>query len=115
MSLSYILLLLNILLLVSGQILWKIGVENIAEWNVSTIYILMRSPYIIGGCFLYVIAVGMWFYVISKLPFSVAYPCQSLSYVLGVFIAYFLFKEHVELTKWLGIAIIMLGVYLVAR
>ncbi len=115
MAISYILLLLNIVLLVSGQILWKIGVEDISQWNIGVIKILIGSPYIIGGCFLYVFAVISWLYIISKLPFSVAYPCQSLSYVLGVFIAYFLFKENIQFTQWLGVIVVILGVYLIVK
>lgn len=112
---GYLLLLCNMMLLITGQILWKIGVKNIDQWNITTINILMKSPYILGGCFLYVIATALWLYILSKMPFSIAYPFQSLNYVLGVLLAYLLFKETIGLTQWLGTLVIVFGVYLIAK
>jgi drug/metabolite transporter (DMT)-like permease len=112
---TYFLLLINVFLLVGGQMLWKVGASSINEWGVGTIFYLLRSPFFIGGGLLYVIATFIWMYVISKMPFSVAYPIQSLSYALGVIMAYFLFKEQVDLTQWLGVLVIIFGVYLIAK
>jgi drug/metabolite transporter (DMT)-like permease len=111
----YVLLLVNVCLLVGGQMLWKVGASSINEWGVGTIFYLLRSPFFIGGGLLYVIATFIWMYIISKMPFSVAYPMQSLSYVLGVIMAFLIFKEQVSLTQWLGIVVIVLGVYLIAK
>lgn len=106
---------INVILLVSGQMLWKVKASAIKKWTPSTIIELMTSPYFIGGGLLYVIATFIWMYVLSKIPFSVAYPFQSLSYVLGVLAAYYLFQEHVGASQWLGLAIIIFGVYLIAK
>jgi drug/metabolite transporter (DMT)-like permease len=111
----YLLLLLNVILLVSGQMLWKIGASSINEWGFQTIIYLLRSPYFIGGGVLYVFATFIWMYIISKMPFSVAYPIQSLSYALGVIMAYFIFKEQVDMSQWLGVLVIIFGVYLIAK
>lgn len=111
----YLLLIMNVLLLVSGQMLWKIGAAPISTWSASTIIYLIKSPYFIGGGMLYVIATFIWMYVISKMPFSIAYPFQSLSYVLGVLAAYFLFKEQVAPNQWIGLVVIIIGVYLIAK
>jgi drug/metabolite transporter (DMT)-like permease len=111
----YLLLMLNVVLLVSGQMLWKVGASSINGWSINTIFYLLRSPHFIGGGLLYVFATFIWMYIISKMPFSVAYPIQSLSYALGVIMAYFVFKEHVDLHQWLGVVVIILGVYLIAK
>jgi drug/metabolite transporter (DMT)-like permease len=111
----YFLLLVNVLLLVSGQMLWKVGASSINEWGIQTIFYLLRSPSFIGGGLLYVVATFIWMYIISKMPFSVAYPVQSLSYALGVICAYFIFKEQVQVTQWLGVIVIIFGVYLIAK
>lgn len=111
----YLLLFINVCLLVTGQMLWKVGASSINEWGAATILYLLRSPFFIGGGLLYVIATFIWLYIISKMPFSVAYPLQSLSYVLGVIAAYFIFKEQVEVTQWVGVFVIVVGVYLIAK
>jgi multidrug transporter EmrE-like cation transporter len=53
--------------------------------------------------------------VLSRLPLSVAYPLQALAYVLALIPAYFLFHESITLTKLAGVAVILLGVYLLAK
>ncbi|MDQ0215263.1 multidrug transporter EmrE-like cation transporter [Oikeobacillus pervagus] len=111
----YLMLLMNILMLVSGQILWKMAVSGITDWNVSTIFSLVISPFFLGGAALYVLATGLWLVILSKLPLSVAYPSQSLSYILGAIFAVVLFKEIVTPTQWLGMIIIMVGVFLIAK
>ncbi|WP_349408674.1 EamA family transporter [Pseudalkalibacillus sp. SCS-8] len=111
----YLLLLVNVFLLVGGQMLWKVGAAGIDSWNVSTFIYLLKSPFFIGGGLLYVVATFIWMYIITKLPFSVAYPLQSLSYVVGVLAAYFYFKENVDVSQWIGVCVIVLGVYLIAK
>ncbi|MFC3886484.1 EamA family transporter [Bacillus songklensis] len=111
----YGLVLLNICVLVTGQILWKIAVSSIQEWNMQSALSLVISPFFIGGAFLYVLATGLWLVILSKLPLSVAYPFQSISYVFGAVAAYFIFKETISIQQWIGIAVIIFGVYLIAK
>lgn len=111
----YLLLLANICMLVTGQVLWKIAVNPIHQWNVSTFVSLALSPYFLGGAVLYVIATGLWLIILSKLPLSIAYPSQSISYVFGTILAYFFFHESVQPTQWVGIIVIIFGVYLIAK
>ena len=111
----YILLLCNILLLVSGQVMWKMSVEGIEQWSISTALNLVVSPLFIGGATLYVIATGLWLVILSKLPLSIAYPSQSISYILGAIIAMMIFRETIQPVQWTGMAIIIFGVYLVAK
>lgn len=115
MTFSYILLIINILLLVGGQMLWKSAVDSIGYWNINTMLTLIWSPKVIGGIALYGIATLLWLYILSKLPFSIAYPFQSLSYVLGVLMAALLFQEHVDWQQWLGVVVIIFGVFLIAK
>lgn len=70
--------------------------------------------YIIAGLFLYVFATLIWFVVLSRIPLSVAYPVQSIAYVLGLLAALFIFNEPVTLIKWVGMAVIMVGVLIIA-
>lgn len=111
----YLLLLINVSLLVSGQILWKMAVTGIEQWSVSTIIGVILSPLFIGGATLYVIATGIWLVILSKLPISVAYPSQSIGYVFGAVLALFIFRETISPTQWCGMAVIIFGVYLVAK
>ncbi|GIP35756.1 EamA family transporter [Paenibacillus sp. J2TS4] len=109
---SYGILLCNIILLVSGQTLFKLGIQQAGGLVWARI---VTSYYILGGLALYGMATALWFVVLSRLPLSVAYPLQSIAYVLALLVAGFLFGETVTLTRWVGIAIILIGVYVVSR
>lgn len=111
----YILLFVNVVLLLTGQLFWKHAVNKITQWNMSSALQLFISPSFLAGAFLYVIATVVWLYILSKLPLSVAYPMQSITYIGGMIAGYLLFKEQVSLTQWAGGAVIILGVYLIAK
>ena len=53
--------------------------------------------------------------MVKHFPISAAYPLLSLSYVMGLLAAAFIFHEHIPLTRWIGVALILVGVFLVAR
>lgn len=110
---SFYLIIMNILLLTSGQIMWKIGLDRTGGFSAANIFNIMVSPFIIGGVLLYVIATVLWFMILSKTDLSYAYPLQSLAYVLGVIAAWMIFKENISITRWLGVATIIAGVALV--
>ncbi|WP_010094810.1 EamA family transporter [Ornithinibacillus scapharcae] len=112
---NYILLMINVLFLVFGQYLWKVGMTKIGTWGPGTILDLIKSPYIIGGGLVYVFATLIWLFILTRMPFSIAYPFQSLAYVFGIVMGYLVFKEAVTPTQWVGAAVIVLGVYLIAK
>lgn len=136
MSLAYAALAANILLLVGGQILWKVGLTRAAlatAGNTASQAALGQaaatqatvghapawlhvalSPFIWAGLVLYGIATVLWLFALSRLPLSVAYPIQALAYVLGMFVAQRLFGEEVPLWAWAGGLLILLGVALIA-
>jgi multidrug transporter EmrE-like cation transporter len=68
-----------------------------------------------GGMGCYALSVGLWLVVLAKLPVSVAYPIQSVGYVVVFVSAYFMFNEPMNLMKSTGLAVIILGVVLMAR
>lgn len=108
---AYLALGINVLLLVGGQLLWKMGMSQPYEgplWRHALI-----SPLIWAGLGLYGLATLLWLYVLARLPLAVAYPMQATAYVLGMVAARALLGEPVSATSWLGGLLILLGVGLV--
>lgn len=102
----YIFFTLNIIFLATGQVLWKVGMSRLGEFNLIKIIL---NPYIIGGIALYAIATVLWLYIISRENLSSVYPLQSLTYIIGTIFAIFIFHEEVSLIRWIGVFIIFLG------
>ncbi len=56
----------------------------------------------------------LWMYIVKHFPLSMAYPMVSLSYVFGMIAAIVFFHETVDITKWIGVLLIMAGCTLIS-
>jgi len=70
---------------------------------------------IIGGLCCYVVSVVVWILALSRVEVSMAYPMLSIGYVINAGLAWFLFGEAVGPQRLAGIAVIIVGVVIVAR
>ena len=108
LSLSYILL--AVLLGTAAQLFLKAG-TNATPVGLG----LALEPRILAGVGCYAVSLIVWILALSKTPVSVAYPMVSLGFALNALLAWWLLGEAVTPMRLLGIGIIILGVYLVAR
>ena len=76
---------------------------------------LAQNPAILGGLACYAVSVVVWIVALSRVEVSIAYPMLSIGYVVNAWLAWWLFGEDVNAQRWLGIAVIVIGVVLVAR
>ncbi len=103
------------------QLLLKAGVGNggvIALDMGSILFAESRlglNPYALGGLTCYVVSVMIWVLALSRVDVSVAYPMLSLGYGVNAFAVFALFGEELISTKLIGIGIICLGVFVLAR
>ncbi|MBI3350821.1 MAG: EamA family transporter [Burkholderiales bacterium] len=117
--LTITLVLTAVVLNTAAQFVLKAGAHKLAQLSsAGWLQILLGaafSPHILGGLALYVASFGLWIAVLAKLDVSVAYPMLSLGYVLAAVIAYFWLGEPVTMNKAIGIALVVAGVYFLAR
>lgn len=109
--------LIQSLLLVSGQVFLKFGLNHMAPfgWN-WTFWKSVLANWQFALCGISFGAASLlWMYIVKNFPFSMSYPMVSLSYVLGMFAAIIFFHESVDIYKWLGVLLIMAGCVLIAR
>lgn len=111
---TYVILLINIVLLVAGQTVWKIGLTKLGGLHAGNLLSVLLSPYIIAGIAMYGVATVLWLAVLSRLPLSIAYPLQSVAYALGIVIAAFVFREVVPLHRWIGVAVVLAGIAMIS-
>jgi drug/metabolite transporter (DMT)-like permease len=111
---TILLILLNVILLTSGQLLWKKGLTAVGGISLSNIMQVLMSPFIVGGLLLYAVATIVWFAVLSEADLSFAYPLQSMAYIIGMLAAWLILKEVIPMTRWVGVLIIMIGVAVVS-
>ena len=113
--------LVAILLLVGGQTLLKVGLNDIGGISLfdgdplGSLFGLFRTPWIILGFVFYGVSAILWLDVLSKLDFSMAFPMVSLTYVFAVLIGRFVFQETVGLDRIVGVILILAGLFFIIR
>lgn len=121
MVFTLLIALVAILLLVGGQTLLKVGLNEIGgislfEGNpVGSLLGLFRTPWIILGFLCYGVSAILWLDVLSKLDFSLAFPLVSLTYVFSLIIGRFIFHDTVGLDRIVGVLLILGGLFFVVR
>jgi multidrug transporter EmrE-like cation transporter len=119
---SYLpLILLGVLLNAAAQLALKEGMRRVGHFefvwaNVMPVGLqIAANPFVALGIVLYVVSVAVWLLVLSRVDVSVAYPMLSVGYIVNAVAAYYLFGEHLTLTRASGILVIVAGVYLITR
>ena len=110
-----------VLLGTAGQILLKAGTNAIGHFEFTLSNVLpvglrvALEPRIMGGVTCYAVGMVVWIMALSRTDVSVAYPMLSVGFALNALLAWWLLGEGVNAQRLAGIAVIMLGVWLVAR
>ena len=121
MVFTLLIALVAILLLVGGQTLLKLGLNEIGGVSlfggnpVGSFLGLFRTPWIILGFLCYGVSSILWLDVLSKLDFSLAFPLVSLTYVFSQIIGHLLFHETIGWQRILGVVLILGGLFFVVR
>lgn len=105
---------LNVLLLISGQILWKTALLRHPLNQAEDLPRLFMHPYVLLGLLLYAMATVVWLYALSRFDLSRVYPLQATAYILGAFAGLVVFKELISAQQWAGLGLIAAGVCLTA-
>ncbi|MDR2495819.1 MAG: EamA family transporter [Tannerellaceae bacterium] len=105
------------LLLAAGQLFLKMGLGRMTDVSLSWKFIasqlgnwpLAAAGGCLGGATL------LWVYMLKRFEFGLVYPMTSLGYVFGILAAAAVFNEHIPPTRWIGVALVILGIVLIAK
>jgi drug/metabolite transporter (DMT)-like permease len=104
-------------LLMLSQVFLKLAVMQFGPFQftfayiksvVSNIYLAISGIAVAG-------AISFWVYILKHYPFSIAYPLGSISYIFGLIAAVVIFHEQVSAVRWMGVCIIIVGIYFVTK
>jgi drug/metabolite transporter (DMT)-like permease len=117
---SWWLILLSVSSGVAGQTAIKLGVSGPGASEASSgiaslLGMIMQSPLVLLGLVFYGVGALSWIAVLSRMDLSYAYPFLALNFVLITLVSRFFLGETVPPVRWLGIAVICVGILLVAR
>lgn len=114
---KYIIALVSISLGSYAQYFFKKGLTKFSLGELSLINLIksiFSEWHIITGIMLYGISLLLWFYVLSQLPLSKAYPLVSLGYIISIFLGFYLLDEPLTTFKIIGVIFICIGVVFIS-
>ncbi len=116
----WILIAISVLTGVAGQTAIKLGVgqpktASAAAGLLGLLGVIFSSPLVLLGLVLYGVGALAWIAVLARLNLSYAYPFLALNFVLITIISRVVLGENVPTLRWLGIAVICAGIFVVAR
>ena len=111
----------GVLLNAVAQLLLKAGTKAVGaihitpdNWFDIGLKVATQLP-IIGGLSCYVLSVVVWIIGLSRVDVSIAYPMLSLGYVVNALGAWYFLGETISMQRMLAMAVILVGVALMAR
>ena len=118
---SFSLIITGVLLNAIAQLALKASVREMGEIKLSlndawpVTQQLMLEPSLWLGLLCYGISVIIWILALSRVDVTIAYPMLSIGYIVNALFAWLLFGESLTLERLVGIGVIILGVYILAR
>jgi uncharacterized membrane protein len=114
---QYLIVLLSISLGAVGQLFLKLAAmqaeKGVTEQIVGYYVRLLMIPYTYIGAISYGLSFLVWMLLLRKYDLSFLRPLVGFGYIITSLLAWIILKEKVTVTRWIGIGLIVAGVYLV--
>jgi drug/metabolite transporter (DMT)-like permease len=102
--------------LAAGQVFFKYSASALKDKPVADGFLeLAQSPAFYAGVTLYGAATLLWVWILSRVPLSQAYPWVALAMSAVPILAVVVFDERFDSSYWLGVGLVVLGVFITQR
>ncbi|MGB9595332.1 MAG: EamA family transporter [Candidatus Poribacteria bacterium] len=119
MSGTIFLVFIEVAIIVVGQITFKIGIARMGGikslFSISDLVKIIINPFMLLVLFLYGLGFFLWAYILSRVQLSAVYPIMALAYALVPLASLFIFHEPISALRWMGIAVVCIGVSLILK
>lgn len=118
---GYVYILATLLLTTYGQLILKWRLNQFGPFptglsaQLKFFLIALTDIYVLSSFFAAFLASLTWIATLTKFNLSYAYPYMSLSFILVLFLSYYIFNEPLKLTGIAGALLIIAGLYLASR
>jgi drug/metabolite transporter (DMT)-like permease len=73
------------------------------------------SPLVWLGIVFMILSFITWLYVLRHLPLSLAFPVSQVVHIMVPIGSFVVLGEHISAVRWCGIALVMVGLFIVAK
>jgi uncharacterized membrane protein len=102
-----------LLFTVVGQLLVKKGAGQLTDAKSVLAYAL--NPWVISGLTSAVIAAASWIKALQHYRLNYAYPFMSLSFLFVALLSSLIFGEEMKTQQWLGLGVVLVGLWIASR
>ncbi len=112
---------ISVTLGVAGQLLFKEGASKLdvsvsgAGGILQLLWRMFTNPWVFVGLVCYGLSTILWILILKEKDLSMVYPMLASGYILVVLFSWLVRHETITPSRWLGAAVISLGVWLIAR
>jgi len=97
----------------AGQALFKrVGLSMRGQPLLDGFLMIACQPALYVALGVYGVATLMWIWILSRVPLMVAYPWVAISVVIVPVLGWLVFDERIVPIFWLGIGLILVGLFL---
>ena len=113
----WLVLVFEVVFVTAAETLLKVGASKtarVAGWEWTGL-LALGSIWIWCAIALIVLSFLCWIYVLRYIPLSIAFPLSNVVHVLIPLNCWIFLGEHISPQRWCGIAIVILGLAMVAK
>lgn len=97
--------------LVLGQILFKISAISLVQ--TGSFFALKTASWLVVALSLYTFVTIVWVWLLQRVELGRVYPFMALAFILLPLGSYFVFGERFQPQYFLGVGLIMVGIFVV--
>jgi multidrug transporter EmrE-like cation transporter len=116
------LILVSVTLAAVAQVTLKAGMNHVTDasggqlaLNGDSLKQIASQVWVWAGLAIFAVSAVLWLFALSRANLSFAYPFAALGYVIIVIASILLLDEHVQPLTWVGVALIIGGILLIAQ
>ena len=112
---KYVAALFSIMLGAFAQFFFKTGVEQLKLSSQEIWQTAIKNFLLWMGIACYAVSLLLWFYVLSRMELSKAYPLVSGGYVITAILGFYFLNENLSLCRMIGIFCILTGIFFISK
>jgi drug/metabolite transporter (DMT)-like permease len=116
------LILVSVTLAAVAQVTLKAGMNHVTDANGGQLALngdslkqIATQVLVWVGLAIFAVSAVLWLFALSRANLSFAYPFAALGYVIIVIASILFLDEHVQPLTWVGVALIVAGILVVAQ
>ncbi len=112
-----VLSLLQSFCLAVGQVFLKLAMVKMRKFEWSWAYFgeLATNWWLLAVGVSMGAATVLWMYLLKRYELSIVHPLTCISYFFSIVLAMLVFHEAIPLTRWVGVACIMVGMFFILK